>query len=522
MVAIRHLAAQRNLPQHIVVSVVEDALALAYKNNSVTKGQEVDVQVDIVTGDVKIFTAKRVVDDEDLRDENSEITLSEARLQVNDIESGTLVHTGQLKYNAGRTAAHLTRQMITQRLQQAEQNIVYDEYVSKEGTIVSGRIFRGDRRRALVDIGDGTIASLPVVEQTPTERYRTGQQFRFLLLRVTRGASTPEIVLSRSHPDLLRRLFEAEVPEIAEGTVVIQALAREPGARSKVAVKGTTPDIDAVGACVGLRGIRIQSIVNELLGEKIDVVEWDDSMEKLIANSLSPATVNSVIIDSETLIARVMVPQKYQSLAIGRDGQNARLASRLTNCAIEIIGVSDEAGSIQKSEASKISEVAKTETTTAVEENQASTDGTSKTSAVDISGQATEKVVDESKLKAQPVESRHTEAPAEEIPEEVATESKEKEEDAVTFAHNENEELLAIERELAELERHEEAEARERAAQEKKPQPVSSDDIWKIDFGNNSNENLETELTFAEDLNLYREQTGSSKQRSSGNRRKKR
>jgi len=237
--------------------------------------------------------------------------------------------------NAGRIAAQTAKQVILQRLHEAEHSAIFEEYIDKEGDVITGLVQRIEPGQIFIDLGR-TEAVLPAVEQMRTERYRVGQRLKVLLLQVTRSTKGPRVIVSRSHPDLLRRLFELEVPEVFNGTVELKSIAREAGFRSKVAVAARQEGIDPVGCCVGLRGIRIQNIVGELNGEKIDVIMWNQDATVFITNALSPAQILGVKLDDEADIATVVVPDKQLSLAIGKEGQNARLAAKLTGWRIDI------------------------------------------------------------------------------------------------------------------------------------------------------------------------------------------
>jgi len=333
--ALTQLAAERNLPQSIVISAVKEALASAYRKDPASKGQDILVEVDSETGDVIIKTILNVKEKDEIEDPLSEISEEEA-LKINkELRVGDFIETGYMEYNPGRIAAQTAKQVVLQKLREAERDLVFGKFADKKGQVIVGTIQRVDSKNVFVDIGR-TNALMPPSEQTFYERYRVGQKLKFFVTEVQRTARGPEIIVSRTHPDLLRRLFETEVPEIATGVVEIKALSREAGARSKVAVASEDPEIDAVGACVGLRGIRIQNVVNELLGEKIDVVDWDEDPRVLITNSLSPANVSKVTTNEDSRTALVLVPKKQLSLAIGKEGQNARLAAKLTLWKIDV------------------------------------------------------------------------------------------------------------------------------------------------------------------------------------------
>ena len=333
VIALTQLAAERNLPREIVLSAIEAALVSAYKKDSVTAGQDVSVTLDPGTGDVSVFIIKTVVDV--VESPQTEMTLAEARRIKSDAELGDVVPTDSVPHSAGRIAAQTAKQVVLQRLREAERDLVYEEFADKEGEVISVTVQRVDPRYVTVELGRAE-AILPPTEQIPTERYRVSNKLKVLLQSVTRSTRGPEIIVSRADKMLMKRLFEMEIPEIFNGSVEIMAIAREAGLRSKVAVRATQAGIDPVGSCVGLRGVRIQNIVNELQGEKIDVIEWHKDAGVLIANALSPAQVLRVEIDVENETATAVVPDRQLSLAIGKEGQNARLAAKLTGWKVDI------------------------------------------------------------------------------------------------------------------------------------------------------------------------------------------
>ena len=332
LMALTQLAAEKSLPKEVVFEAVEAALASAYKKDNIP-GATISVKINPDTGMMRVFSHRNIV--EEVENPLEEITLKEARRIQPDSQLGeTVAEEIQVK-NPGRIQAQTAKQVVLQRLREAEREVVYEEYAGKEGDIISGMIQRLEGRNVIIDLTK-TEALLPASEQVRVEHYRPGQRLRALLLRVERAVKGPQVIVYRSHRDLIRRLFELEVPEIHKGTVEIKSIAREPGFRSKVAVTSRDAAIDAVGACVGLRGIRIQNVVNELNGERIDVVQWDPDANRFVAHALSPARVVSVWTDEESNTATVVVPDQQLSLAIGKEGQNARLAAKLTGWRIDI------------------------------------------------------------------------------------------------------------------------------------------------------------------------------------------
>ena len=333
IVALTQLAAERGLPKETVLSAIEDALVSAYRKDSIADGQNITVKLDPGSGDVTVNIQKTVVDD--VINDKAEITLPDAQEIVQDAEIGDVITTESLPHIPGRIAAQTAKQVVMQRLRDAEREIVFKQFEDKEGEVFLVTLQKIEPRHITVDLGRSE-AIMPISEQVPSERYRSNTKMRVLLKSVERTLRGPELIVSRADNTLLRRLFEMEVPEIFTGAVEIEAIAREPGSRSKVAVRARQDGVDPVGSCVGLRGVRIQNIVNELHGEKIDVVEWNKEVPIFIANALSPAQVMKVELNLDDGTAMAVVPDRQLSLAIGREGQNARLAARLTGWKVDI------------------------------------------------------------------------------------------------------------------------------------------------------------------------------------------
>ncbi len=350
LLAVMQLSAERSLPQESVVSAFEEAIAAAYRRDPAAEDQDVTVRLDPENGDVEINTVVHVVEELDEIDPRGQVMVEQARQMSADAQPGDDIITGVLEFTPQRIAARTVTQVLMQRLRSAERHLVYEKYADRQGEIISAPIRRiasnrnaatfGERPTVFVDLGKAD-AIMPGDEQSPSERYRPGMELKFYVVRVSDanadGDGAPEIIVSRRHPMLLRRLMELEVPEVKSGLVEIKSIARHAGARSKIAVYSNKHDIDPIGACVGLRGIRIQNIVTELMGEKIDILEWSDDPSVFIVNSLGPAQVEDVVIlDDER--AEAIIPENQLSLAIGKDGQNVSLATRLTNFHIEIKG----------------------------------------------------------------------------------------------------------------------------------------------------------------------------------------
>jgi transcription termination/antitermination protein NusA len=343
LTAITQLAAEKNLPKEVVFEAVEAALASAYKKDALADAELV-VKIDGASGGMRVFAQKAVVEvEEDIENEQLQIPLEQAKEFAPNTYVGDVVSIEVFPQNAGRIAAQTAKQVVLQRLREAEREVVFEEYSGKEGDIISGVVHRLEARHVYIDLGK-TEAVLPPSEQVRMEHYRPGQRLKVYLLEVQKANRGPQVSVSRTHKNLLRRLFEMEVPEIFRGTVEIKAIAREPGFRSKVAVYSRQEGIDPVGACVGLRGIRIQNVVNELNGERIDVVQWDPDPGKFVANALSPAQVHEVRILPDGTTAEVIVGDRQLSLAIGKEGQNARLAAKLTGLRIDIKSLSSVEG----------------------------------------------------------------------------------------------------------------------------------------------------------------------------------
>lgn len=330
--AIAQIAAERGIPREAVQSSVEHALENVYRKMANTE-EPVEARMDPVTGAIRISAVKQVV--EEVTDPLSQITLAEALAYAPNPRVGDEIRIERTPENFGRIAAQTVKQVVLQRIRDYERDTIYEEFHDKQGEVLNGTVQRADPRAVIVELNKAE-AVMPAREQVPTERYRPGQRVKVLLVEVNKDQRGPQLIVSRSHPGLIRRLFEQEVPEIFSGAVEIMEVAREPGLRSKVAVAARQEKVDPVGACVGVRGVRIQNIVNELYGEKIDVIEWSPDTAQFIANALSPAKPSSVTLDEPNKVATVIVPTDQMSLAIGKEGQNARLAYKLTGWRIDI------------------------------------------------------------------------------------------------------------------------------------------------------------------------------------------
>jgi len=333
MQALERLEEERGIAKKILLEAVETALVSAYKKNFGGTGQNVRVQIEDRTGVIQVYSVKTIV--ENVEDAASQVALSIMRAEDPSAEVGDLIEEEITPREFGRIAAQTAKQVIVQRIREAEREIVYQEFQKREQEIVAGTVQRIEKRNVYVDLGR-IEAVLSPTEQIPRESYRQSERIKVYVTEVKQGPRGPQIHVSRLHPGLLKRLFEQEVPEIREGIVEIKTIAREPGARSKIAVASRDRNVDPVGACVGPKGSRVQMVVDELRGEKIDIVPWNLDASLFVASALQPAKVVRVEIDEETKTAKVIVPDNQLSLAIGREGQNARLAAKLTGWRIDI------------------------------------------------------------------------------------------------------------------------------------------------------------------------------------------
>ncbi len=385
LAAIKLVCQEKNLSTEAVIGAIEAALAAAYRKEYGTPNQNIKVVFNADNGQAAVFDVKTVVEDVNLEEQEkqleemhsrkeageeineeemikkfnprAEIMISEAQKINSDYKNGDVIETKlPVPEEYGRMAAQTAKQVIIQRLREAERDHVFSEYKDKEGQLTLGTVQRREGRRFIVDLGQAS-GVLPPEEQIRTEGYNIGTRLNFYITAVRMGTKGPEIVLSRTHPDIVKELFATEVPEIAAGTVEIKAIAREAGARTKIAVFTSEENIDPIGSCVGQRGARVQTVISELGGEKIDIIQWNSEPKVFIANSLSPAGISKIDIDEETKTARVMVNEDQLSLAIGRGGQNARLAAKLTGWKIDIVSPnSPEKTPVSKPEITKEAE----------------------------------------------------------------------------------------------------------------------------------------------------------------------
>ena len=333
--AIEDLEKEKHISKEILLEAIESALVSAYKKNYGTS-QNVRVDINQDTGDINVYMRMDVVDDDDFEDDLTQITLEEAMEIDPRYEVGDVVEYQVTPRDFGRIAAQTAKQVVVQRIREAERGMIFDNFITRQGEIVTGTVQRVSNETLFINVGN-TEGILSPNEQVPGEHYNINDRLKVYIMDVRKSNKGPQVFLSRSHPGLVKRLFELEVPEIEDGTVEIKGIAREAGSRTKMAVYTEFENVDPVGACVGTRGARVQAIVDELHGEKIDIITWSEDPKVLIANVLSPSKVEQVIISDEAeKSATVVVPDYQLSLAIGKEGQNVRLAARVSGWKIDI------------------------------------------------------------------------------------------------------------------------------------------------------------------------------------------
>ncbi len=336
IIAMNELEKEQGIKKDILLEAIETALVTAYKRNF-DSAENVKITMDRETGEIHVYAEKDVVEKpEEVENDKIQICLDDARKINKKLEVGDKVEIEQVPKNFGRIAAQTAKQVIVQKIREESRNFLFDEFNERKGEIVSGIVQKADRGIVVMDLGR-IEGIMPVKEQIPTEKYKVNDKIRGYILDVERGAKgAPQVIVSRAHVDFVRKLFELEIPEIYEGVIEIKSVSRDPGSRCKVAVYSPNENIDPVGSCVGQKGIRIQNIINELNGEKIDVIEWSNDPATYISAALLPAEVMAVDIKEEEKFAQVIVRDDQLSLAIGKAGQNARLAAKLTNWKIDI------------------------------------------------------------------------------------------------------------------------------------------------------------------------------------------
>ncbi|MDK2858666.1 MAG: transcription termination/antitermination protein NusA [Verrucomicrobiota bacterium] len=330
---VEYMERERGVDREVIIEAIESALQSAANKNS-TDAESLRVQIDRKTLDIHAFATKKVV--LSVTDRYNEVSLAEARRTDPSAQLDEMIEIESTPRNFGRIAAQTAKQTILQRIRQAEKSRIFEDYKDRIGEIVTGSVRRFERSTVIVELDHGAEGVMPSKERVPTEEYEVGERIRAYILSIKERESGPEIILSRAHPDFVRRLFELEVSEIADGTMEIRGIAREAGYRSKVAVISHDERVDPVGACVGIRGMRVKNIVRELNGEKIDIVRWSDDIKTLVVNALAPAKLRTVEVDEPTHTVTVTVEADQLSLAIGKRGQNARLTSKLIGWRVDI------------------------------------------------------------------------------------------------------------------------------------------------------------------------------------------
>ena len=334
--ALKEIVKEKGISEELLFSTIEDALVAAYKKNyagPTTSAQNVKVTINRETGEIHVYAQKVVV--EDVYDKVTEIAIEEAKAINIKYDLDDIVDLEVTPKDFGRVAAQLAKGVVTQRIREEERNILYNEYKQLEYDIITGTVLRKDKGNVFVNLGRMETSVVPN-EQIPNEEYKFNEKIKLYVVEVKNGSKGAQILVSRTHPGLVKRLFESEVPEIQDGTVEIKSISREAGSRSKIAVYSNNADVDPMGSCVGPKGSRVQAVVDELKGEKIDIIKWSKDPEEFISAALSPAKVLEVVANEETKSAKVVVEDNQLSLAIGKEGQNVRLAAKLTNWKIDI------------------------------------------------------------------------------------------------------------------------------------------------------------------------------------------
>lgn len=336
--AINQLCDEKNLPRNVVMETVKAALRAAYRKDYGNRDQNVEVDLDEKSGNITVFLVKDVVEKVEIEDQ--QFTVAQAKKYLPDSKVGDKVRIDVTPVGYGRIAAQSAKQVIIQRLQEAERELMYQTFKDRENELLNALVHRVERNQVYVDL-DKVTTVLSSDQQIPGERYFGGQRIKIYLDKVIKTTKGPQLLISRTHPNLVRKLLELEIPEIKAGMVEIKAIARLPGVRCKIAVSSNDPKVDPIGSCVGQKGVRVQNVTEELNGERIDVILWSDKQEKFIQAALSPAKIFHIALDPNSRRASVYVNQDQRPLAIGKQGQNVRLASQLTAFEIDILDVKD-------------------------------------------------------------------------------------------------------------------------------------------------------------------------------------
>ena len=333
--ALEAIEKEKQISKDIILEAIENSLVAACKNQFESKADNIRVSINRDTGEIKVFADYEVVEDDLLEDPTTQIGKTEAALKYGNVEFGETVSTEVIPKNFGRIAAQKAKQVVVQKIREEERKVLYTQYLEKEREVITGIVQRYSGNNVCINLGK-VDAILMESEQVPGEHFKPTEHIKLYVVEVKDTTKGPRITVSRTHPEFVKRLFEEEVTELQDGIVEIKSIAREAGSRTKIAVYTEDPNVDPVGACVGINGDRVNAIVDELRGEKIDIITWSDDPAVLIENALSPAKVISVTADEEEKTARVIVPENQLSLAIGKEGQNARLAAKLTGYKIDI------------------------------------------------------------------------------------------------------------------------------------------------------------------------------------------
>lgn len=337
ILALNQLESEKGIKKDVVFEALEAALISSYKKNFGMSNQNIVVDINKENGNIKIFKEMTVVDE--VEDEDTEISLEDAEEISSKYKVGSIVRIEIDPMKFGRIAAQTAKQVVIQKIKDAEKDIIYDDFIDREGELITGQVQRSSKGYVFIDLGKSE-GILPPNEQIKGEDYSHGNRYKMIILEVKKTPKGPQIILSRSHPNLIKRLFELEVPEIHDGIVEVFNISREAGSRTKIAVFSKSEDVDPLGACVGFKGARVKAILDSIGEEKIDIIIWDRDIDHFIANALSPSNVEKVFIDDSNKQALVVVPDYQLSLAIGKEGQNVRLAAKLTNWKIDIKSVS--------------------------------------------------------------------------------------------------------------------------------------------------------------------------------------
>ncbi|NIA02164.1 MAG: transcription termination/antitermination protein NusA [Nitrospirae bacterium] len=354
--AINQLCDEKNISKDIVIETIESALRAAYRKDYGNKEQEIDVDLDENSGVTTVYLLKDVV--EEIEDEDREINEKDAKKYNKKAKIGDTVKIDVTPTNYGRIAAQAAKQVVIQKIQDAERDVLYDTFKDRENELINAIVHRVDGTNVYVNLDNKTTTNIPYDHQIPGEKYYSGQRIKLYLDKVIKTTKGPQLIISRTHPSLVKKLLELEIPEIKSGLVEIKSISRDPGVRCKVAVSSNDEKIDPIGSCVGQKGVRVQNIMDELNGERIDIIQWSENMEEYIKTSLAPAKTSVIKLDEKAKRAKVFVQSDQRPLAIGKQGQNVRLASTLTGWEIDILDISDFEGKATKEAKPEVENVA--------------------------------------------------------------------------------------------------------------------------------------------------------------------